>query len=85
MKLRSEFITHSDGDNQIIIDVSSRFNGIIRSNKTAAEIVELLKNDTTEAEITKKMLEKYDAPEEVIAADVNKIIEKLRSIDAIEG
>ena len=85
MKLRSEFITHSDGDNQIIIDVSSRFNGIIRSNKTAAEIVELLKNDTTEAEITKKMLDKYDAPEEVIAADVNKIIEKLRSIDAIEG
>ncbi len=85
MKLRSEFITHSDGDNQIIIDVSSRFNGIIRSNKTAAEIVEMLKNDTTEAEITKKMLEKYDAPEEVIAADVNKIIEKLRSIDAIEG
>lgn len=85
MKLKKEFMTHKDGDQQILIDVSSKFSGIARGNKTASEIIDLLKNDTTEAEITKKMLEKYDAPEEVIAADVKKIIEKLESIGAIEA
>lgn len=84
MKLKNEFMTHMDGDTQMMVDVSAKFSGLIRSNKTASEIVDMLKNDTTESEITAKMLAKYDAPESVIAADVHGIIEKLRSIGAID-
>ncbi|MCQ2490072.1 MAG: PqqD family protein [Ruminococcus sp.] len=84
MKLKNEFITHMDDETQIMIDVSAKFSGLIRSNKTAAEIVDYLKEDTTEAEIVSKMFEKYDAPESVIAADVSSIVAKLRSIGALD-
>ena len=84
MKLKNDFMTHMDDDTQIMIDVSAKFSGLVRSNKTASEIVDYLKTDTTEAEIISKMLAKYDAPEEVISADVKNIISKLRSIGAID-
>lgn len=84
MKLKNDFMTHMDDDTQIMIDVSAKFSGLVRSNKTASEIVDCLKTDTTEAEIISKMLAKYDAPEEVISADVKNIISKLRSIGAID-
>jgi len=84
MKLKNDFMTHMDDDTQIMIDVSAKFSGLVRSNKTASEIIDHLKTDTTEAEIISKMLAKYDAPEEVISADVKNIISKLRSIGAID-
>lgn len=84
MKLKDEFMTHMDDDTQIMIDVSAKFSGLVRSNKTASEIVDYLKTETTEAEIASKMLAKYDVPEEVISADVKKIVSQLRSIGAID-
>ena len=85
MKLKSCFITHDTGDEHITVSSGGvSFNGLIRSNKTAGFIVECLKEETTEDAIIEKMLEKYDAPREIIAADVEKIISKLREIDAIE-
>ncbi len=84
MKLKDEFMTHMDDDTQIMIDVSAKFSGLVRNNKTASEIVDYLKEETTEAEIVKKMLAKYDAPEEVISADVKKVVSQLRSIGAID-
>lgn len=84
MKLKDEFMTHMDDDTQIMIDVSAKFSGLVRSNKTASEIVDYLKTETTEDEITAKMLTKYDAPEEVISADVKKIVSQLRGIGAID-
>ena len=84
MKLKDEFMTHMDDDTQIMIDVSAKFSGLVRSNKTASEIVDYLKTETTEDEITEKMLTKYDAPEDVISADVKKIVSQLRNIGAID-
>ena len=84
MKLKNDFMTHMDDDTQIMIDVSAKFSGLVRSNKTASEIVDYLKTETTEDEITAKMLTKYDAPEEVISADVKKIVSQLRGIGAID-
>ena len=52
--------------------------------RTAAFIVDCLKNETTEKEIVDAMCRKYDAPREVLAADVKEILEKLRGINAIE-
>jgi hypothetical protein len=84
MKLKDDFITHNDGSEQIMVGVGTQFNGLVRSNSTAAFIVDCLKSDTTEEEITAKMLEIYDAPKEVISADVSKIIETLKGIGALE-
>ncbi len=84
MKLKNEFMTHMDGENQMMVDVSLNFSGLVRSNKTAAEIVELLKFDTTEENIVSEMQKKYDVSESVLKKDVHRIIEILRSIGAID-
>lgn len=84
MKLKKEFIVQDMGDTQVMVSTDASFNGIARSNKSAAFIVSLLKNDVTEDEIVKAMVEKYDAPEDVLRADVKEVLETLKSIGAIE-
>ena len=68
MKLKDTFITHENDGEHIFIDVTSSFVGLVRSNKTAAFIVECLKTDTTKEQIVEAMYEKYDAPKDVLTA-----------------
>lgn len=85
MKLKSNFITQDIDDTQFLVPVGGEaFSGIVRSNETAAFIVDCLKEETTEDAIVDKMCAQYDAPREVIAADVKEILATLRSIHAIE-
>jgi len=85
MRLKDSFITHeTDGEHITVATGDAAFHGLIRSNTTAGFIVECLKKDTTEDAIVDAMLAKYDAPREVIAADVAKVIAKLRSIGALD-
>ena len=84
MKLKDTYITHDSDGEQILLDTSSSFAGLIRNNKTAAFIVECLKDDTTQEKIVEAMFEKYDAPKEVLAKDVSEVIEKLRKVGALD-
>ena len=84
MKLKSDFLTYESDGEQIIVSVSGAFAGLARGNKTTAFIVDCLKEETDQESIIAKMLEKYNAPRELIEKDVNMVIEKLRSIGAIE-
>ena len=84
MKLKDTYITHESDGEQILLDTSSSFAGLIRNNKTAAFIVECLKEDTTEEKIVEAMLEKYDAPKDVLAKDVSEVIGKLRKVGALD-
>ena len=87
MKLKSGFVTHTVGDEQMMVatgPAGKHFHGLIRSNETAAFIVDRLKEETTEQEIVDAMRREYDAPEEVIARDVHRIIGKLQEIGALE-
>lgn len=85
MKLKDGFVTHEMGGEQIMVATgASVFAGLVRSNATAGFIVDCLKEETTRDAIIEKMLAKYDAPAEVISADVDKIIGKLRSINALD-
>ena len=84
MKLREGFITHeSNGEHITVTAGNTAFNGMIRSNSTAGFIVECLKSDVTKEEIVEKMLAKYDAAREQIEADVERVLEQLRSIGAM--
>ena len=84
MKLREEFVTQNIDDVQFLVPVgATEFSGIVRSNKTAAFIVDMLRSDTTIDEIINEMCSRYDAPRETITADVTKIIGTLRRINAI--
>ena len=84
MKLKETYITHESDGEQILLDTSSSFAGLIRSNKTAAFIVECLKEETTQEKIVEAMFEKYDAPKDVLAKDVSEVIEKLRKVGALD-
>lgn len=84
MKLNPKFLTHeTKGEHITVSTTGTKFNGLIRSNSTAAFIVESLKTETTESEIVDKMLEKYDVDRSTAEKDVANIIGKLRSIGAV--
>lgn len=85
MKLKDGFVTHEMGGEQIMVATgAASFSGLVRSNATAAFIVECLKEETTRQTIIDTMLKRYDAPESVIAADVDMVLTKLRSIGALD-
>ncbi len=85
MKLKDGFITHEADGEQIMVDViPKRFSGLIRSNQTAAYIINCLKDETTPEQIVELMMAKYDAPRDILKRDVQTIITKLRGIDAVD-
>ncbi len=85
MKLSADFLIHNTGDEQILVSTgNTAFHGLVHSNRTAACIVDALKTETTEQEIIRNMLERFDAPEDVIASDVARILATLRSIGALD-
>lgn len=86
MKLKQNFITHTHGDEHILISTGNgNFSGVVRSNSTAAFIIEQLKEDTTLDAIIDAMLLEYEVDRDQAAQDAAAVIEKLRSIGAIEG
>ena len=86
MKLKKEFLTHMAGDKQVMVGLASTgFSGMVRSNATAAFIIDELKKETTEEQILEAMKARYtDAPEELMRADIRKVVNTLRGISALE-
>ncbi|MBQ0079340.1 MAG: PqqD family protein [Eubacterium sp.] len=85
MKLKNSFMTHNTGDEQVLIDVSTKvFSGLVRSNSTAAFIIDCLKQETSRDDIIDAVLEKYDATREQVSADVDMVLGKLKGIGALD-
>ena len=86
MKLNENFLTQQIDDTQVMVATGdSNFNGIIRSNQTAAEIVNYFTEDTTRDAVVDKMCAKYDeAARKDIEADVDMVIATLRKVGALD-
>lgn len=84
MKLKGGFITHMTDGEQLMVCVDGSFCGMVRSNAVAGKIIDLLKSETTLGALIDRMQELYDAPRDVLIGDVNDVLEKLRSIGAID-
>lgn len=85
MKLKEGFLTYETEEEQIMVAAGNvRFAGLVRSNKTAAFIVDCLKTETTKAAIVEAMAAKYDAPKAVIDRDVEHILNQMRGIGALD-
>lgn len=84
MKLKENFITQEMDGEQIMVAAGGGFAGMVRSNATAAFIVDCLKTGTTKEAILDSMEKKYDAPRKVMAADVDMVITNLRKIGALD-
>lgn len=84
MRLKQTFVTQEMDDEQILVEAGGGFAGMVRSNATAAFIIDQLKSDTTKEAILDVMSKKYDAPLAVMAADVNMVLDNLKKIGALE-
>ena len=87
MKLKKGFITHTIMGEQMMVAAgpsAKLFHGIVRSNETAAWIVDCLKTETTEAEIVEKLLTEYEVDRVTAEQDVHEVIEKLHGIGALQ-
>ena len=85
MKLKKEFIIHESGnDTMLVATGKANFSGLVKGNKMLGEILSLMKEDTTEEEVIRKMREKFVAPAGKIEEDVNKVVTELKKIGAIE-
>ena len=85
MKLKSDFLVHQyGGENLLVPTASADFSGIVKGNDTFGAIVECLRKETTEEDITKSLLQQFDAPQEVVAADVARALAELRKIGALD-
>ena len=85
MKLKNGFLTQNIDNEQILIAADSKvFQGIVKSNETAAFIVDELKKETTKQEIMAKMMEAYDVAEDVVSRDIDVVFAKLRGIGALD-
>lgn len=85
MKLKNSYIAHDTGSESLLVPLGGAgWSGVVKGNKTLGAILDLLKADTTEAAIIDAMVRRFDAPEAVIAADVQKTLIELRKIGALD-
>ena len=85
MKLKDGFITYETNGEQMMVAAGHvGFHGMVRGNRTAAFIIDCLKTETTQEAIVDKMADTFDAPKEMIAEDVARILAKLRTIGALD-
>lgn len=86
MKLNRNFLTHTVDGEQIMVSVGGEpaFHGMVRSNRTAAIIIDMLKGDVSREQIIAALAARFDAEEQRIASDVDGILAKLRSIGALD-
>lgn len=84
MKLKDNFITHMSNGEQILVDVSGEFSGLIRNNESAARIVDCLKTETSIIEIVEQLSLEYEASNEELLDAVKTVINKLKSVGAID-
>lgn len=85
MKLKQGFITHDTGNESILVAMGGAgWSGVMKGNKTLGAILDLLKEDTTETAIIDAMKQRFNAPEDVITRDVEKVLSELRKIGALD-
>lgn len=87
MRLKKEIVIGNVGGKSFAIatgSLTNKFNGIMNNNQTADFIFNLLKTEQTEDSIVAAMLEKYDADEAVIRADVKELLAQLDELGILD-
>jgi len=85
MKLKDSFITYTTDAEQILVSAGSNaFHGMVRSNRTAGFIIDCLKQPCTAEQLVEKLAQKYDAPREALERDVDRVLEVLKKIGALD-
>ena len=86
MKLKYSFETVEMGNEYVSVPIGESANvlrGVIKLNHEGAEILDLLKTETTEEQIIDTIAAKYENDRETIARYVHQAIKVLRENDLI--
>ena len=82
MRLKKHYEIMSVEGQMFAVPVESddgSFSGMIKLNKTAAAIFELLQNEVSEADIVDTMSTRFDVPKDVLTADVQMAVSLMRN------
>ena len=89
MKIKEGFILRKVSEAYVVIAVGEAakdFNGMITLNSTGAFLWEKLSQGCeTKNQLVDALLDEYDVPGEIAAADVDKFLEKLEKASLIEN
>ncbi len=83
MKLKSGFIVRKIVKDTVLMDMQNT-ERVLRLNETAADILTLLTEGLSEAEIAARMAEMYAIDAETATRDVQAALETFRTLGAIE-
>lgn len=85
MKLNKNFIPHtSGGESLLAATANADFSGVVRGNRTAGMVFELLRSEITRDEIVTELGRQFNAPQEKIGQDVDRLLDALREIGALD-
>lgn len=87
MKLVDGIIISEIDGQYLVVDAGegrTRFNGIVKLNKSGAYVAELLKNNTTMERIVADMMEHYEISKEVATDNAQRIIDGFQSAGLLE-
>lgn len=88
MKIKTGLLSHKIGDQYVTVasgEAGDAFHGMLRSNETMMELLQMLEQDTTEDALVDGLYAQYDAPREAIAADVHRILGQLRAAGLLDA
>lgn len=87
MKIKDGYILKKVAGENIVIatgDARLSFNGIITFNEVGAEVFTRLDGTRTLEQITDEIASIYNAPAEIIAADIKRLTEKMKKQGLLE-
>lgn len=87
MRLKSDFVVHKGVNGAILLasgEEAKSFRGIVKLNKTAEEILDCLKEETSKEEILERFVREYPStPKETLSSDIDNVLRQLEAIHAL--
>ncbi|MGN0476913.1 MAG: PqqD family protein [Ruminococcus sp.] len=87
MKIKEGYAVRQMGEQYIVVALDNEmdeYNGMITLNNSGYYIWNKLKNDIPYDDLLSDLTEKYDAPVEVIKADLDAFLENAKRVNILE-
>ena len=87
MKIKENYVMREVAGQAIVIAIgeeSGRFKGMINLNRTGRDVWTCLENGMDLNETVKEIVDKYEVDSNIVAQDVEKMVDKLYKVGVLE-
>lgn len=87
MKIKEGFILREVAGQSVVVAVgnaSKKFKGVINLNETGALLFKTLKNDSSNEDLVKTLMNEYDVEENIAKEDVEYFVKSLKEAGLID-